>query len=93
MPISCTCLLPVYFSRIHKKGSPLFEIKIQYKIYSIIYHDVLENNEDEFLSLGIKKRGSWNSLLLKGGSKHGRIHMHSVATHFFKCAFDVHGKW
>ena len=38
-----------------KKDTPLFAGMSQYERYYKIFHDVLEEDEDEFLAIGIKK--------------------------------------
>ena len=43
------------FTEVTKKGTPLFKGMGQYKRESKTFHDVLEEDEDEFLAIGIKK--------------------------------------
>ena len=44
-----------FFAIIHEKGVPLFEGTFQYERYFKIFHDIMEENEDDFLALGVKK--------------------------------------
>ena len=41
-----------YFAIIHEKGVPLFEGTFQYERYFKIFHDIMEENEDDFLAIG-----------------------------------------